>query len=221
MYVNRSASSWVTGMHGTDVLANSGMGVVGVPDQWQQNTDLQSWKGLHSMEMCRTRIDRMQFEGFGELGGSRWEGNKTTNNADSGALTLLGKLKACPPHAGCVQLAVLSACGRQHGRDKWKAAMHARVLESEHASQAGMLSGHAQRVPGVGQVGRRAHGEQLQSRAACAVYIGTSPCTGDVVQGTEQVQRWQCGDIHAQKAIEENRHGDEKSGQLEGTSGSA
>ncbi|KAJ6603719.1 hypothetical protein B0H10DRAFT_1957778 [Mycena sp. CBHHK59/15] len=217
----------------------------------QANSGMEVLEGLawHGDVSHTNRLDAVQgvpsrsgvsFEGFGEMGGNRWEGNKTTNNTDSGTLTLPGESKACPLSVGRVQLEVLSACGR----DKWKAATHAWVLESECASQAGMLSGTLSevRVPGVVQIGRWAPGEQLQSRATCARLRvrgpgschavgewsgmrGVSVC--ESADGCKGQSKCRGGDasllveIHAQKAIEENRHEDEKSGRLEGTLGSA
>ncbi|KAJ6614733.1 hypothetical protein B0H10DRAFT_1950429 [Mycena sp. CBHHK59/15] len=241
----------------------------------------------------------VSFEGFGEMGGNRWEGNKTTNNTDSGTLTLLGESKACPLSVGptcerksaptmgegpCIgssaiggmkrarvgradpgqashkrcdgagelqrmrRQCVAPVVSRRCSRDKWKAATHAWVLESECASQADMLSGHAQQSASARcwaswQVGAwGAAAEQSHLRGHTTPYkkyykFPTAP-TSERPGSCHAVGEWSGvrgvsiftagktgggtrGDLHTPKAIEENRHGDEKSGRLEGTSGSA
>ncbi|KAJ6619882.1 hypothetical protein B0H10DRAFT_1946446 [Mycena sp. CBHHK59/15] len=126
----------------------------------------------------------------------------------------------------------------QHSRDKWKAATHVWVLESECASQAGMLSGHAQRSASARcwaswQVGAwGAAAEQSHLHGHTTPYkkyykFTTAPMSERprvVSRGLPVPVSHTSSllvEIHAQKVIEENRHGDEKSGRLKGTSGSA
>ncbi|KAJ6575534.1 hypothetical protein B0H10DRAFT_1963815 [Mycena sp. CBHHK59/15] len=135
MYATRSVSSWVTGMHRMDAQANSGMECGWRPRPMVTGHRFAVLEGLawHGDVSYTNRLDAVQgmpsrsgvsFEGFREMGGNRWEGNKMTNNTDSGTLTLPGESKACPLSVGRVQLEVLSACGASF------ATLHAAALHT-------------------------------------------------------------------------------------------